>query len=120
MALCVQWPDDLVLLQVAANRIETPQALAEGARLRRLPLVLTDRDHAVADLFEAETTPHAFVIDRTGILRYRGAVDDVAFSRRKPTRFYLDEAIEALLEGRLPTVGETKPFGCAIVREALE
>ena len=120
MALCVQWPDDLALLPVASNQIETPQALMEGARWRRLPLVLTDREHAVADLFEAQTTPEVFVIDRTGILRYRGAVDDVAFSRRKPTRFYLDEAVEALLDGRLPAVGETKAFGCAIVREALE
>ncbi len=120
LSLCVQWPEDLALLPVAANQIETQQALLEGARTRHLPLVLADREHEVADLFEAHTTPHAFVIDRAGILRYRGAVDDVAFTRRKPTRFYLDEAVEALLDGRLPAVAETQPFGCAIVREALE
>ncbi len=119
-ALCVQWPDDLVLLPVAANRIETPEALAGAAFARHLPLVLTDRALAVADLYGALTTPHAFVIDRGGFLRYRGAVDDVGLGRRKPTRFYLDEAVEALLDGRLPSVPETRPFGCSIVREALE
>ncbi len=120
LALCVQWPNDLVLLPVAPNRIESPQALADAALSHHLPVVLTDREHAVADLYGAVTTPHTFVIDRSGILRYRGAVDDAGLGRRRPTRFYLDEAVEALLDGRLPPVPETRPFGCSIVREALE
>ena len=74
----------------------------KAAKARRLPIVLIDADHFVADLYEAQTTPHVFVIDRDGILRYRGAVDDVTFRQRKPTRFFLDEAVEALLEGHLP------------------
>jgi peroxiredoxin len=120
LALCVQWPDDLVLLPVASNRIETHAALREGSRRLHLPLVLWDRECAVADLYQAQTTPHVFVIDRRGILRYRGAVDDVGFARRKPARFYLDEAVEAVLQGRLPALPETRSFGCTIVREALE
>ncbi len=94
--------------------------MAEAARIRRLPLVLVDREDVVADLYEAQTTPHVFVIDRDGILRYRGAVDDVTFRLRKPTRFFLDEAVEALLDGRLPALAETPAYGCTIVREAVE
>lgn len=120
MAMCVQWPDDLVLLCVAANRIETREALVEGARSRHLPAVLQDREHLVADLYQAQTTPQVFLVDRAGILRYRGAVDDVGLAKRRPTRFYLDEAVEAVLDGRLPPLAETPPFGCAIVREAVE
>ena len=71
----------------------------------------------MADLFDAQTTPHVFVIDRDGILRYRGAVDDVTFRKRNPTRFFLDEAVEALLEGHLPALTESPAYGCAIVRE---
>ncbi len=119
MAMFVQWRDDVVLLPIAANRIETPEAMAEAARIRRLPIVLVDTEHVVADLYEAQTTPHVFVIDREGILRYRGAVDDVTFRQRRPTRFYLDEAVEALLDGRLPAVAETPAYGCTIVREAV-
>lgn len=118
--MCVQWQDDVVLLSVASNRIESPEALAEGARTRRLPLVLSDREHHVADLYGAQTTPEVFVLDRDGILRYRGAVDDVKFTQRKPTRFYVDEAVEALLDGHLPALAESAPHGCAIVREAVE
>ncbi len=120
MAMCVQWKDDVVLLPVAANRIETPEAVAEAARARHLPLVLLDREHTVADLYEAQTTPHVFLVDRDGILRYAGAVDDVSFRQRRPTRFYLDEAVEALLDGHLPAVAETLSYGCTIVREAVE
>ena len=120
LAMLVQWQADVVLLPVAANQIETAQALAQAARARHLPTVLWDSNHMVADLYDAQTTPHIFVIDREGILRYRGAVDDVAFRQRRPTRFYLDEAVEALLGGRLPQFAETQAYGCGIVREAVE
>lgn len=120
MSMFVQWKDEVVLLPVAANRIETPESIAEAARFRHLPLVLLDADHRVADLYEAQTTPHVFVMDREGILRYRGAVDDVSFRQRRPARFYLDEAVEALLAGHFPPIAETPAYGCAIVREAVE
>ena len=118
--MLVQWMDDVVLLSVASNSIESLEMLEPAARRRRLPVVLLDAGHRVADLFEAVTTPQVFVIDRDGILRYAGAVDNTSFSQRRPTRFYLDEAVEALLDRRLPEVTETPGYGCAIVREALE
>ena len=117
LAMFVQWRDEVEMLSIAANRSETPEALKKIAHMRRLPTVLLDADQAVADLYEAQTTPHVFVIDREGILRYRGAVDDVTFRRREPGRFHLDEAVEALLEGRLPALAESPAYGCTIVRE---
>lgn len=117
MAMFVQWRDDVSMLSVASNRNEPAEALKEAAETRRLPTVLHDAGCSVANLFDAQTTPHVFVIDREGILRYRGAVDDVTFRQRKPARFFLDEAVEALLEGRLPTLTESPAYGCAIVRE---
>lgn len=116
LAILAQVREAVVLLPVASNDSETPEALKEAASARRLPIVLRDAGHVVADLYEAQTTPHVFVMDRDGILRYRGAVDDVTFRRRQPTRFFLDEALEALLEGRLPALTETPAYGCAVVR----
>lgn len=117
LAMLAQWRDDAVMLSIASNRNENIEALKKAAEARRLPVVLRDADCRVADLFGAETTPHVFVVDREGILRYRGAVDDVTFRRRTPTRFFLDEAVESLLEGRLPPLTESPAYGCAIVRE---
>jgi peroxiredoxin len=117
MAMSVHWAENVVMLSIASNRNETIQSIEEASKARRLQIVLIDADHFVADLYEAQTTPHVFAIDRAGILRYRGAVDDVTFRQRKPARFFLDEAVEALLEGHLPALAETPAYGCTIVRE---
>ena len=117
MACMVQWGADVAMLSIASNRSESVRDVEDVAKTRRLPTVLIDAQHFVADLYEAVTTPHAFVVDRQGILRYRGAVDDVTFRQRKATRFYLEEAVEALLAGRLPGLTETPAYGCTIVRE---
>lgn len=117
MPMFVQWRDDVALLSIAANRNESAEAVEKAAAARRLPTVLVDADHTAADLFGAQTTPHAFVIDRRGILRYRGAVDDVTFRQRTPSRFFLKEAVDALLAGRKPPVEDSPAYGCAIVRE---
>jgi peroxiredoxin len=107
----------VVLLAVAANGNESILMLEEAARARRLPIVLVDAEHTVADLYDAQTTPHVFVIDPEGLLRYRGAVDDVTFRQRQASRFFLEEAIDALSSGRLPDVTEMPAYGCTIVRE---
>jgi peroxiredoxin len=120
MAMFVQWRGEVVMLPVAANRNESAAAVAKVSGTRRLPIVLLDATQVVADLYGAQTTPHVFVIDRGGLLRYRGAVDDVTFRQRMPSRFFLDEAVEALLGRRLPALGETPAHGCTIVREAVE
>jgi peroxiredoxin len=118
--LCSNLDGEVTLISVASNRMEPPERIAAVSRSRRLPVVLLDPEHAVADLYAAQTTPEVFVIDRAGVLRYRGAVDDVTFRQRNPSRSYVQEAIEAVLRDELPLMAETPAHGCAIVREALE
>jgi thiol-disulfide isomerase/thioredoxin len=111
------WGKDVVLLPIASNSNESIQSVEKAARRLSLPTVLIDAGHIVADQFEAVTTPHVFVVDRGGILRYQGAVDDVTFRQRQPSRFFLKEAVDALLDGSLPKVAEMTAYGCTIVRE---
>ena len=117
MAMFVQWRDDVSMLTIASNKNESVDVIRTISEARRLPVVLLDQNCRVADQLGAQTTPHVFVVDREGILRYRGAVDNVTFRQRLPTRFLLDEAVESLLEGRLPALAESPAYGCAIVRE---
>lgn len=118
MAMFVQWrAQRVVMMSIASNRSENAQAVKNAADARRLPTVLMDANCQVADMFGAQTTPHVFVIDREGVLRYRGSVDDVTFRKKIPSRFFLDEAVEVLLEGHLPTLTETPAYGCTIMRE---
>lgn len=111
------WGEEVVLLSVASNRNESVQMVAEAAEARGVPQVLIDSEHVVADLYGALTTPHIFVLDREGILRYRGAVDDITFRHREAPRFFLRDAVQALLDGQLPPLSEMPSYGCAIVRE---
>ncbi len=105
------------MLTIASNKNESIDAIKTVAEARHLPTVLLDSSCQVADQFQAQTTPHVFVIDRQGILRYRGAVDNVTFRQRQPAHFFLDQTVEALLKGYSPTLTETPVCGCAIVRE---
>ena len=39
--------------------------------------VLLDPEGDVGRMYGAKTTPHMYIIDQTGILKYQGAIDDV-------------------------------------------
>ncbi|MBN1665860.1 MAG: redoxin domain-containing protein [Anaerolineales bacterium] len=110
------WGQRAALWTIASNAHETPELMIQAAAQRCLPIVLHDADQRVADLYEAQTTPHFFVIDTDGILRYQGALNNVTFRQRNATRFYLRDAVEALLSGTLPDPAQTAPYGCTIVR----
>jgi peroxiredoxin len=112
----VAWGDDVVLLAIASNASETPAQIDQVAAERHLTTVLLDPDHRTADLYAAQTTPHLFVIDPVGILRYQGALDDVTFRKREPSQNYLCDAVAAVLAGRQPTPDLTPAYGCIIVR----
>jgi len=111
------WGERVVLLTIASNVNETPELIAKAAHRRGIAPVLLDSSCRVAESWGAQTTPHAFVVDEAGILRYQGAVDDVTFRQREPKRFYVKEAVDALLVGRLPEAASTPAYGCTIVRQ---
>jgi peroxiredoxin len=114
------WGGSVVLLPIASNAGESLDMMKAVAARRRLPLVLVDRQHQVADLYQAETTPHVYVVDAEGFVRYTGAVDDVNFKQRQPERYFLHEVVQALLDGGTPPLALTPGYGCVIVRHALE
>ncbi|MDQ7029473.1 MAG: redoxin domain-containing protein [Ardenticatenia bacterium] len=110
-------PQGVVVLAVDSNTYEDEHVLHEAVRTRDLNFpVLRDEGNKVADLYGAETTPHVFVVDREGRLRYRGHVDDRSWQQKHPTMNYLEAVIQALLAGEEPPVQERPPFGCTINR----
>jgi peroxiredoxin len=74
---------------------------------------LKDADSSIARAYGARVTPHVFVIDGRGIVRYRGYVDDSAKpADRKVTG--LSDALGALVNGREVANADTRAFGCTI------
>ena len=113
------WHKQVPVLSIASNASEPFEVLRRAAVERQVAPVLLDSRHEVADLYGAITTPHCFVIDAEGRLRYQGAFDDTSFRQREPTRFYALEALQAVLTGQPVLLPETPPYGCTIIRHAL-
>jgi peroxiredoxin len=104
---------------VAANAGETENQLRLEMEARHLSYpVVMDHNHRIADLYKAETTPHFFVLDRQGLARYIGALDDATAEEREARTFYLDRAVAALLDERTPDPAWTPAYGCPIERQA--
>lgn len=74
---------------------------------------LKDGDSAIARAFGARVTPHVFVIDGSGAVRYRGYVDDAAKPEERKTTG-LTDALDAVLAGRQVANATTRAFGCSI------
>ncbi len=74
---------------------------------------LKDGDSSVAHAYGARVTPHVYVVDQSGTLRYRGYVDDSARpEERKATG--LTDALDALLANKPVSNTATHAFGCTI------
>jgi len=77
---------------------------------------LMDEDRTVGHLYDAKTTPHFFVIDESGVLRYQGAIDDdrSAGGGKKAKVNYVLKALDALLAGKEVETTNTQPYGCSV------
>jgi len=106
------------LWSIAANADESLDVLRRVAQARGLGLVLIDRGQRVADLYAAAATPHVFLVDSEGVLRYHGAADDARYRDPQPRRSYLADALHAVRRGLAPDPAVTMTYGCAIVRAA--
>jgi peroxiredoxin len=74
---------------------------------------LKDGDSHVARAYGARVTPHIFVVDGSGTVRYRGYVDDSAKTDARKHEG-LRNALDALLAGKPVEVTATRAFGCSI------
>jgi thiol-disulfide isomerase/thioredoxin len=74
---------------------------------------LKDGDSATARAYGARVTPHVYLIDGTGTIRYRGYVDDSAKPDERKTTGLVN-ALNALTDGREIALAETRAFGCTI------
>ena len=77
--------------------------------------VLDDRSGKVGHLYGAKTTPHMYVIDKKGILRYAGAIDDDDHGKnREGATNYVINAVRQIAAGETVAPDMTKAYGCSI------
>ena len=75
---------------------------------------LRDESQQVARAYGAERTPEVFLFDKTGTLRYHGAIDDNYDNPAEVKARYLRDALDAILTGTVAGMEETRPVGCTI------
>jgi len=112
--------DDVVWLAINSGAegkqgygIETNQSHRESWNLN-YP-VLMDTTGNVGRLYDAKTTPHMYVIDGEGVLRYAGALDNAPLNKVDGSRVpYLESALTAVRQGQPPATPQTRPYGCSV------
>lgn len=79
--------------------------------------VLKDPSGKVGKIYQAMTTPHMYVIDKEGKLRYAGAIDSVRSADPadvKKAENYVSKALDQLKAGKKVTTPKTRPYGCSV------
>ncbi|MBV9495989.1 MAG: thioredoxin family protein [Acidobacteria bacterium] len=96
------------------DEIKFPVETLGEMKTRSYPFpYLKDADSAIAHAYGARVTPHIFVVDKTGTVRYRGYVDDSAKPEERKTTG-LTNALDDLLANREVANSNTRAFGCSI------
>lgn len=78
---------------------------------------LLDVGQKIFPQYGATNTPHIYVLNKTSQgnkVSYIGAIDDNAKDPDAVQKRYVEEAVDALLEGKTPEVTKTKAIGCTI------
>ena len=75
---------------------------------------LRDEDQSTARAFGAERTPEIFVLDRDGVCRYEGGIDDNYQDVSKVKQRPLRDAIVAVAAGQPVAQPQTHAIGCTI------
>ncbi len=78
---------------------------------------LLDADGTAGRAYGAKTTPHMYVIDPKGVLRYAGAIDSIPSADKgdiaKATQ-YVPQALTQLAAGQPVRDSLTRPYGCSV------
>ncbi len=74
---------------------------------------LHDESQEVARAWNAQVTPHLYVVDSSGVIRYEGAADSDHMNPAENAG-WLREALDGVLAGDQPGRPVTDPVGCSI------
>jgi peroxiredoxin len=79
--------------------------------------ILLDEKGEVGRLYGAKTTPHMFVVDKTGNLIYMGGIDDKASADAediKTSKNFVAAALDESMAGKPVTTPSSRPYGCSV------
>jgi peroxiredoxin/gas vesicle protein len=108
----------VVWLAVNGTSQTTVEANRAFAAKHKLPYpILDDRAGTVGRLYGAITTPHMFIISKTGEVVYDGAIDNAPNGQTiggGDKVNYVDKALSELLAGQRVSTPKTQSYGCSV------
>ncbi len=113
-------PKGLKIVGINANPQDTAATVRQDIKELGITFpVLLDHNQELTHQLDAKTTTVVFVIDKGGVIRYRGMIDDqyvLGAQRHKPRNKFLERAIRAAMKSKFPEVTRTAAPGCVITR----
>jgi len=104
-----------ITINTGGKIADLPGAITQDKN--KASVVIDDADGTLGRLFGAKTTPECFVINREGVLVYKGAIDSIASTKSadidKATNYIL-AAVTATQDNKKVEVTSTKPYGCGV------
>lgn len=100
------------------GHLDAASANAYFAEVKASPTAyLFDADGKVGHSYGARTTPHMYVIDAQGILRYAGGIDSIASADKsdiaEATQF-VPQVLAEIAAGNAVSTSKSEPYGCSV------
>lgn len=93
-------------------------SMQKRSKDKKFPFVyLYDESQVIARAYGAQKTPHVYMLQKEGAdfkVRYIGAIDDNTDEPAAVTKKYVENALNALIEGQTVSENFTKAIGCSI------
>ena len=116
--------DGVVWLSVISSK-PGKEGHVSGARANKLTrsrnaaptAVILDETSEIGLLYGAKTTPHMYIIDKTGQLVYMGGIDSIPSSNEADiagAKNYVRVALDAMAAGKAIEDSVTRPYGCSV------
>jgi hypothetical protein len=116
--------DGVVWLSIISSK-PGKQGHVSGAQANKLTqsrnaaptAVILDETSEIGQLYGAKTTPHMYIIDKTGQLVYMGGIDSIASTSEADiagAKNYVRVALDAIAAGKAIEESVTRPYGCSV------
>lgn len=101
---------------------DTYEKMVEKAKNKQFTFpYLYDPERKISAAYGATKTPHVYLVSKKAnelTVEYIGAVDDNYKDASKVSKKYLEDAVNALLEGKKPKLTSTKAIGCSVKKKS--
>ena len=102
---------DVAFFGVRCSAADTPEGLKKFAETRNFAMpILNDEKGEMTKFYGFRNTPAFIVVDKSGVLRYKGGFDDSP-DETGVKNAYVKNAVEAILAGKDVPIKEARVFG---------